>query len=121
MQDGTVIPEQVRVISKRRGAKRKSWKRKCVTRLFERSNVNNKNDIEKRTVTDEDLRAVGFTSLARDYQRGELALEMFAAWNGVTVDQMPNGFRCFPNEWTRDAWSRVADAAHAHITKGLTT
>jgi len=60
---------------------------------------------------DEDFRAVGFTGNARNYRRDELALRMFAAFNGVTVDQLPKAMRYFPNESTKRAWERVAQAA----------
>lgn len=67
-------------------------------------------------VTDEELRAVGFSAMARDYPRDKMALAMFAAFQGnVTADQLPNGMRYFPNEWTQKAWQRVADAARTFL------
>lgn len=63
------------------------------------------------------LRAVGFTADAVQYPRGELALRMFAAFNGVTTDKLPEGFRYFPNEATQNAWQRVADAAEAFFAE----
>lgn len=58
-----------------------------------------------------DFRSVGFTDLAASYPRGGLALEMFAAFNNVTVEQLPEAMRYFPNESTKRAWERVASAA----------
>lgn len=71
-------------------------------------------------ITDEELRAVGFSALARNYPRDELALRMFAAFQGnITVEQMPPGMKFFPNEATQQAWSRVADAAMAYVGEAL--
>lgn len=58
-----------------------------------------------------DFRSVGFTDAAASYPRSELALAMFAAFNGVTPEQLPEAMRYFPNEATERAWTRVADAA----------
>jgi hypothetical protein len=65
----------------------------------------------------EQFRAVGFTAMAIDYPRDELALAMFAAFNGVTVSDLPNAMRYFPNDATRKAWTRVADAAYLSIAQ----
>lgn len=66
------------------------------------------------TPLDEQFRAVGFTGNARNYPRDDLALAMFAAFNGVTVEQLPEAMRYFPNEATARAWKRVADAARVY-------
>lgn len=62
-----------------------------------------------------DFRSVGFTDAAIDYPRDDLALAMFAAFNGVTVDQLPDAMKFFPNESTARAWGRVAEAAEKFI------
>lgn len=62
-----------------------------------------------------DFRSVGFTDLAASYPRDGLALEMFAAFNGVTVEQLPQAMRFFPNESTKKAWERVASAAASRV------
>ena len=58
-----------------------------------------------------DFRSVGFTDDAINYPRDDVALTLFAAFNGVRVDQLPEAMRYFPNEATAKAWKRVADAA----------
>ena len=63
----------------------------------------------------EEFRAVGFTGMAADFPRDQLALKMFAAFNGVTVDQLPEPFRYFPNKATQEAWTRVAKVLEAEI------
>lgn len=68
--------------------------------------------------TDEEFRAIGFTGMARDFPRDEMAVRMFAAFVGISVEQLPSpAWKFFPNEWTRDAWTRVADAAREFITE----
>jgi hypothetical protein len=66
--------------------------------------------------THEGFRAIGFTEQAASLPRDELALYMFAAFNGVTVDQLPEPFKYFPNEATKAAWERVAEAARVYLT-----
>lgn len=67
--------------------------------------------------TDEDFRAVGYTGAARKRPIEEaMALVMFAAWNGVEPYQLPEAMRYFPNEATKQAWMRVARAAHEYLT-----
>ena len=66
------------------------------------------------TPPDEQFRAIGFTDEAANYPRDDLALAMFAAFNGVTVEQLPEAMRYFPNEATARAWKRVADATRAY-------
>ncbi len=66
---------------------------------------------------DDNFRAVGFTGAARDFPRNDLALSMFAAWNNVGVDHLPPAMRYFPNEATKQAWARVADAAIRALTQ----
>lgn len=65
--------------------------------------------------SDEQFRAIGFSAEARKHPRDDLALSMFAAFNGATIDQMPAGFEYFPNEATARAWGRVAEAARRFI------
>lgn len=62
-----------------------------------------------------DFRKIGFSAQAIDYPRDRLALEMFAAFNGVPVEKLPTEFRYFPNPSTRDAWNRVAEAAYRFV------
>lgn len=64
-----------------------------------------------RAMENIDFRSVGFTNAAIDFPRSDLALVMFAAFNGVSVDQLPEAMRYFPNEATEKAWTRVAEAA----------
>lgn len=64
-----------------------------------------------------DYRSVGFTDEAAAYPRSDLALAMFAAFNGVSLEQLPEAMRFFPNEATQKAWSRVAEAAEAFIKR----
>lgn len=65
------------------------------------------------------FRAVGFTPAAAEHPRDILALVMLAAFNGVTPDKLPEGMRYFPNESTKRAWGRVAEAARAQIMKEM--
>lgn len=51
----------------------------------------------------------------RTLWRDPLALEMIAAWVGVTVDQLPETMRAHTCPATAAAWGRVADAARQHI------
>lgn len=62
-----------------------------------------------------DFRSVGFTDAAASYPRSKLALAMFAAFNGVTPEQLPEAMRYFPNEATERAWTRVAEPCAADI------
>lgn len=64
-----------------------------------------------------DFRKIGFSSQAVDYPRDQLALEMFAAFNGVRVEKLPIEFRYFPNASTRGAWNRVAEAAYRFVQR----
>jgi hypothetical protein len=59
---------------------------------------------------DEEFRAVGFTPQALMFPRDDLACRLLAAFNNVPVDILPAGARYFPNEATKAAWRRVADA-----------
>lgn len=61
------------------------------------------------------FRAVGFTPAAAEFPRDELAIKMLAAFNNVSPDKLTEGMFFFPNESTKIAWTRVADAARAHI------
>jgi hypothetical protein len=61
--------------------------------------------------TDEQFRQMGYTGKARDQVMDDMALHLFAAFNGVTVAQLPDTFRYHPNKWSQAAWSRVAQAA----------
>lgn len=68
-------------------------------------------------VSDEQFRAIGFTGLARDYPRSDLAVLMFAAFNGVTPDKLPSpAWSYFPNEATAKAWDRVAAVAAPYVS-----
>lgn len=64
-----------------------------------------------------DYRSVGFTEEAAAYPRSGMALAMFAAFNGVSVEQLPEAMRFFPNEATQKAWNRVAEAAETFIKR----
>lgn len=70
---------------------------------------------DNREMTITDFRSVGFTDDAQNYPRDEISLVMFAAFNGVNVEKLPEAMRYFPNEATKKAWDRVAEAARAHI------
>lgn len=61
------------------------------------------------------VREAGFTEAALAYPRDELALAMLCAFAGCAVKVAPNGWRYFPNEATKKAWGRVADAAREHM------
>lgn len=74
----------------------------------------------KEAPTHEEFRAVGFTGAAAEFPRDDLALAMFAAFNNVTVAQLPHPFHYFPNPATREAWNRVAVAAARHLTTNAT-
>ena len=63
------------------------------------------------------FRAVGFTEAASSFPRDDLALEMFAAFNGVASDKLSEAMRYFPNEYTQKAWTRVAEAARAALAE----
>lgn len=67
-------------------------------------------------VTDGEFRDIGFTGEARNYPRDDLALVLFAAFNGVTVEQLTPAMRYYPNGSTEAAWKRVAEAARAALT-----
>lgn len=61
--------------------------------------------------TDDQLRAVGFTSAARQYPRDEIAMRLLCAFNGVKPGQAPPGWWFYPNNASHEAWKRVADEA----------
>lgn len=69
-----------------------------------------------RTPTHEEFRAVGYTGAAAQYPMDELAIKMIAAWNGVRPDQLPEAFKYHPNQWSLDAWTRVAEVAYGHVS-----
>ncbi len=60
-------------------------------------------------------RAVGFTELAKDFPRDDLAIALLAAFNNVRPDQLTEGMKCFPNAATAEAWKRVAQVAEAWL------
>lgn len=49
-----------------------------------------------------------------DLSRGELGIQMLCAWNNIPRDKAPASWSEHHNEWTRDAWARVAEAAIQH-------
>ena len=61
------------------------------------------------------VRDAGFTEAALAYPRDEFALDLLCAFNGCPPKLAPNGWRYFPNELTKKAWQRVADAARRYI------
>jgi hypothetical protein len=61
------------------------------------------------------LREAGFSGAALAFPRDELALEMLCAFNNCPPRLAPNGWRYFPNEATKKAWQRVAEAARARL------
>lgn len=65
-------------------------------------------------IFDEQLRAGGFTADARNYPRSRRQLEMIAAWNNCTVEQLPPAAHFFPNAHMRDTWERVERAAQLY-------
>lgn len=70
---------------------------------------------------DEDFRDVGYMPEARNFPiKDRFALTLFAAFNGVRPDQLPPAARYHPNQWSRDAWSRVADAALLFMLENAT-
>lgn len=63
-----------------------------------------------------DFRAIGYTNAARQYPMDDpLAVVMFAAWVGVEPDKLPEAMRYNPNQWSADAWARVASAARKYL------
>lgn len=74
-------------------------------------------DFGTATVTDDELRAVGFTAAARELPRDDLEKVMLAAWLNVRVDQLPKGMGYHPNTSTMQAWKRVGEAARAHVAR----
>lgn len=71
-------------------------------------------------ITDDELRSVGFTGDAKRFPRNEMALVMFAAFNGITPDKPPSGLVYFPNEATQAAWNRVAETAAHYLLPEVT-
>lgn len=69
--------------------------------------------MEEGTPTPEEFRLAGFSADALNYPRDRLAFEMLCAFNGVKPEQAPKGWGYFPNEGTKAAWHRVANAARA--------
>lgn len=65
--------------------------------------------------TKPDFRSVGFTDNAYFYPRTELGIAMFAAFNNVRPDQLPEAMKYYPNASMKSAWDRVADAAVENI------
>lgn len=49
--------------------------------------------------------------------RNEISLQMLAAWNNIDLADAPPEWTDHLNEWTRDAWVRVAVAAIKAIRK----
>lgn len=60
-------------------------------------------------VSDDELRAAGFTSDARNYPRCLKGLRALCAWNNVKCDLnvIPLGWLFYPNKHTKEAWERV--------------
>lgn len=64
--------------------------------------------------TADELRAAGFAAeLDAVRPRSDLAFRLLCAFNGVDPHQAPKAWHYYPNEWTADAWERVAVAALA--------
>jgi hypothetical protein len=61
------------------------------------------------------FRAAGFSGAAREFPRSELAIYLLCAFNGIERQIAPKTWEFHPNEWSRDAWERVADAAEKHF------
>ena len=70
-----------------------------------------------RAITNEELRAVGFTPEARHHPRDELSLVMLCAFNNIKPEQAPPAWWFFPHHDSAQAWDRVAKAARAYIEK----
>jgi hypothetical protein len=62
-------------------------------------------------VTLHSLREAGFTEKAVFFPRSYPAMAMLCAWNNIPVDKAPKGWWFFPNEATKRAWERAAEAA----------
>lgn len=60
--------------------------------------------------THEEFRAVGMTGDAALYPMTEVQVRFFAAYKGVTVEQLPKTFMYYPNESSKRSWERLIDA-----------
>lgn len=65
-------------------------------------------------MTDVDFRSVGFTQLAEGFPMNDLDLVARAAWNGVTVEKLPEAMRYYPNEHSATVWRRTINAVIEH-------
>lgn len=63
----------------------------------------------------EEFRAAGFDETAAERPRSPFAFRLLCAFNGVEPDKAPRAWRYYPNQWTADAWERVADEAVRHL------
>lgn len=59
-------------------------------------------------VTDEQLRAAGFTAASRAFPRSEAGAVWIAAYNGVPFDKIPPAWCYASNAWMRDYVEREA-------------
>ena len=56
------------------------------------------------SISEEQLRAVGFTAAAAEFPRTDEAMKKFCTWYGITPEVAPPGFWFYPNEYCRDKW-----------------
>ncbi len=47
-------------------------------------------------------------------ERDELAIRMLCAWNNISREQAHADWNRHANQWTMDAWDRVADAVRGY-------
>lgn len=86
---------------------------------FDKAIAEMKASVEKSTEPEikivDPYRLVGFTDLAKDFPRDDLAIALLAAFNNVRPYQLTEGMKCFPNASTAEAWKRVAQVAEAWV------
>ena len=63
-------------------------------------------------VTDEQLRAAGFTKEARNYPRSKDGARWIAAFNGIPFEDIPAAWCYASNAWMHEYVERMAMSCH---------
>ena len=62
------------------------------------------------TPSEQEFRDIGFTEDAVNYPRDEYGLAAIAAWNNISVEELPPALHYYPNDHMRTVWERVIQA-----------
>lgn len=69
-------------------------------------------------VTDDQLRAAGFTAASRQFPRSEASARWIAWFNGISLDQMPAAWCYASNAWMLEYCEQKATAKNGGATDG---